>query len=191
MFTLFEGASQKIARNLIMITGLRRSLAIYQQNNLSDIPNDEVLMLLIGMDTCNLIQTLKEEFITKEISQEDIQDIVDDYVVEYLKQQDSIVIQDGADRMNRCQEALAIAVKFQENWTREDRKDPGPRFYCVKELLRLLGNEENKPIHDTLFEFIYEQHNQFIRYFRTLLEPFPPDDAPTDSGGNQKKGEEA
>ncbi len=176
MFSLFDGASQKIAKNLIMITGLKRSLAIYQEHNLSEIPADEVLMLLIGLDTCNLLQTVKEEFIAKEIKEEDLQDIVDDYVVEYLKQQETIVIQDGADRMTRCEEVMTIASKFQENWTQEDRKDPGPRFYCVKELLRLLGNEKNTPIHDTLFEFIYEQHNQFIRYFRTLLEPFPSDE---------------
>ncbi len=178
MFAFFPGASFKIARNLIKVTGLKESLAVFQKNNFSNIGDAEVLKILIAVDACNLLQTMKEEFISHEISEDDLQDTVEDYVVENLKDQTVIACRDGADRMDQCQEILGIAAKFQDYWHREDTKDPGPRFYCVKELLRRLNCQANTPIHDAFFEFVYEQHNRFNRYFRILLEPFREEAAP-------------
>ena len=178
MFAFFGGASLKIARNLIQVTGLKESLALFQKNNFSNIGESEVLKLLLAVDACNLIQTMKEDFIAKEIGEEDLQDAVEDYLVENLKGQAVMACRDGAERMDQCQEILKVAAKFQEYWTREDTKDPGPRFYCVKELLKRLNCEANTPIHDNLFEFVYQQHNRFIRYFKTLLEPFRTEGSP-------------
>ena len=178
MFAFFAGASLRIARNLIQVTGLKESLAVFQKNNFSNISEVEVLKLLLAVDACNLLQTMKEDFISREISEEDRQDAVDDYVVENLKGSAVIPCRDGAERMEQLDEILGVAAKFQENWTREDTKDPGPRFYCVKELLRRLNCEDNTPIHDNLFEFVYQQHNRFIRYFKTLLEPFRTEGVP-------------
>ena len=180
MFALFDGASQKIARNLIRATGLKSSLAVFQENNIYNIGPGEVLKLLLAMDACNLSQTMKEEFIAKDIQEEDARDILDDYLMENLRDQTAIPCRDGGERMDLCLGILDQAAKFQEYWSKDEFKDPGPRFYCVKELLRRLGSEANTPIHDSLFEFVYEQHNRFNRYFRTLLEPFREADAAPD-----------
>jgi hypothetical protein len=180
MFALFDGASQKISRNLIRATGLKSSLAVFQENNIYNIGPGEVLKLLLAMDACNLSQTMKEEFIAKDIQAEDAQDILDDYLMENLRDQTVIPCRDGGERMDLCLGILDQAAKFQEYWSKDEFKDPGPRFYCVKELLRRLGSEANTPIHDSLFEFVYEQHNRFNRYFRTLLEPFREADAAPD-----------
>ncbi len=183
MFAFFNGASFKIARNLIKVTGLAESLAVFQKNTFSNIEEGEVLKLLLAVDACNLMQTMREDFIHGEIYEEDLQDTVEDYLVENLKAQVVIPCRDGAERMEQCQEILAMTARFQEYWVKEECKDPGPRFYCVKELLGRLGSEANTPIHDNLFEFVYEQHNRFIRYFRTLLEPMQAEDVPEQTPG--------
>src|SRR5579872_849043 len=100
MFTFFEGASLKIARNLIKATGLRESLDLFQKNNIANTKPDEVLKLLLAMDACNLLQTMKEDFIANEIDGEDLQDTVEDYLVENLKAQTLIPCRDGAERMD-------------------------------------------------------------------------------------------
>src|SRR5258708_3153221 len=98
MFTFFEGASFKIARNLIQVTGLRESLQFFQNHNISNVQPPEVLKLLLAADACNLLQTMKEDFIAREIDAEDLQDTVEDYLVENLKSQTLIPCQDGAER---------------------------------------------------------------------------------------------
>jgi hypothetical protein len=175
LFSLFEGASLKIAKNLIRVTGIRETLKLFREKNLSNVGMEELLIQVLALNACNLLQTMKEDFIGQEINSEDQQDIVDDYVVENLRMLGLANIKDGADLMEKCQDILGISERLQVYWTGEDDpKGPGPRYYCVKDVLRRLGNEQNFDLHDALFEFIYTQHKHFIHYFRTLLDPIEP-----------------
>ena len=151
MFTFFKGASLQIAKNLIKVTGVKESLALFEQNNLSNVGKEELLTQILALNSCNLLQTMKEDFINNEINPEDRQDVVDDYVVENLRNQSWVILKDGADLMDKCQEILGISEKFLVHWESvEDPTGPGPRFHCVKELLRKLGNEMNQELHDAL-----------------------------------------
>jgi hypothetical protein len=175
MYFLFEGASLKIAKNLIQVTGIQETLKLFREKNISSVGMEELLIQVMALNACNLVQTMKEDFINKEIESEDQQDITDDYTVENLRMLSLINIRDGADLMEKCQDILGIAEKLRVYWTSEDDpKGPGPRYYCVKDVLRRLGNEKNFELHDALFEFMYTQHKHFIHYFRTLLDPIEP-----------------
>jgi hypothetical protein len=175
MYSLFEGASLKIAKNLIRVTGIQDTFALFDEKNLSNVGMEELLIQVLALNACNLLQTMKEDFIDREIDSEDQQDIVDDYVVENLRMMGLSTIKDGADLMEKCQDILGIAEKLRIYWTdKEDAKGPGPRYYCVKDVLRRLGNEKNFALHDALFEFMYTQHSHFIHYFKTLLDPIEP-----------------
>jgi len=172
MFWLFEGASLKIAKNLIKVTGVQGTLSLFYQKNLSNIAPEEALKLILALNACNLMQTMREDFINKEIDPEDRQDIVDDYVVENIRQLTAIVARDGAERMDKCMEIMEVSEKLRAHWMgEEDHTGPGPRYYAVKDILRRLGNEANHDLHDALFEFMYTQHRHFIHYFKNLLEP--------------------
>ncbi len=182
MYFLFEGASLKIAKNLIQVTGVQETLKLFREKNISNVGMEELLIQVLALNACNLVQTMKEDFIDKEIDAEDQQDITDDYTVENLRRVGLIHIKDGADLMNKCQDILGIAEKLRTYWTsEEDPKGPGPRYYCVKDVLRRLGNEKNLALHDALFEFMYTQHKHFIHYFRTLLDPIEPSDGATNT----------
>lgn len=177
MYSFFDGASLKVAKNLIHTTGVRESLALFMEKNIPNTASEELLKIVLALNACNLNQTMKEEFVERAIGPLDRQDIVDDYVVEILREQDWIAIQDGAERMDKGLEILDMAEKLQIHWINEDDTNgPGPRYYCVKDVLRRLGNDRNFELHDALFEFIYLQHKQFIDYFRQLLEPAPAKD---------------
>ena len=179
MFSLFEGASLKIAKNLIQVTGVQDSFRMIQSKNLSAVGGAELLEQVLALNGCNLFQTMKEDFIDRQIDPEDRQDIVDDYIVENLRLQKAIPYRDGAELMDLCLAVQELAEKYKAHWTeeREEVGGPGPRYYCVKDLLRRLGNEKNYELHDSLFEFIYLQHKHFIHYFKVLLEPIGPEPA--------------
>lgn len=182
MFSLFEGASLKIAKNLIQVTGVQETFRLIQSKNLSTVGGAELLKQVLALNGCNLLQTMKEEFIDRQIDPEDRQDIVDDYIVENLRLQKAIPYLDGAELMDLCMAVQELAEKYNAHWEqeREEAGGPGPRYYCVKDLLRRLGNEKNYELHDSLFEFIYLQHKHFIHYFKVLLEPIGPEPAPAE-----------
>ncbi|HVZ81135.1 MAG TPA: hypothetical protein VHE12_10145 [bacterium] len=173
MFSLFEGASLKIAKNLIKVTGVQQTLAVIQAKNLAAVGAPELLEQILALNACNLFQTLKEDFVERQIDAEDRQDIVDDYIVENLRLQTVIPYRDGGHLMDLCLKVQDLSEKYKVHWMEEQEESggPGPRYYCVKDLLRRLGNEKNYELHDTLFEFVYLQHKHFIHYFKTLLEP--------------------
>ena len=173
MFSLFEGASLKIAKNLIKVTGVQETFQLIQNKNLTTVGAPELLEQILALNACNLFQTMKEEFIDRQIDPEDRQDIVDDYIVENLRLQRAIPYQDGGHLMDLCLKVQALSEKYKVHWLedQEESGGPGPRYYCVKDLLRRLGNEKNYELHDALFEFVYLQHKHFIHYFKTLLEP--------------------
>ncbi len=188
MFKLFEGASLKIAKNLIRVTHAQESLQLVKEKTISSIDADGLLTIVVALNACNLIETMRSDFISRDIDPIEGQDIVDDYVYETLRVQTWITFRDGADHMDKCLKILELAEKLRIHWiSDDDPKGPGPRYYCVKDVLRRLGNEKNFELHDVLFEFTYTQHGEFIKYFKLLLEPTsPPEPAAEISTADEK-----
>jgi hypothetical protein len=182
MFSLFQGASLKIAKNLIKVTGVQEELNLFVKMNMNTVDHQVLLTQLLALNACNLSQTMKENFIATEIDSEDSQDIVDDYVVETLRHQQTLPIKDGADLMEKCQEIEGIAQKFRIHWMGEEgHNGPEPRYFCVMDVLRKFGNEKNHYLQDGLYDFITKQHEHFIHYFQILLTPLEssqPEPAP-------------
>ena len=180
MLILRKNDSLDIARKLVQSTGLKESLDLLKEkNHAGKVEPGELLKQVLGLSACNLIRTMKEGFISREILGEDQQDIIDDYVVESLRRQDLVRLRDGADLMDRCQEILAVAEGLQVFWNdSNDPKGPGPRYYCVKEVVSRLGDALNYDLRDAFFEFTYLQHKHFIDFFRDFLKQPPPAPAP-------------
>lgn len=184
MFSLFQGASLKIAKNLIKVTDIQEGLNLFLNKIPSSVSTQLLFIQMLALNATNLLQTMKEDFIIREIDSEDSQDIVDDYVVENLRNQKSIQLKDGAELMEKCQEIEEIAQSLRIHWLSErESNGPEPRYYCVMDVLRRLNNENNSDLQDVLYEFINTQHERFTRYFRTLLKPIegpetPPAPAP-------------
>jgi hypothetical protein len=173
MLILRKGDSLHIARELIEKTGLQDSLILLESVKRStNVSPGELLKLLLALSACNLVQTMKEDFIDKEVLPDDQLDISDDYVAESLRRQNIVKMSDGAELMERCVEITYVVGELEIFWNNDDDPmGPGPRYYCVKEILRRLGNEENFPLRDSLFEFMYLQHKYFIDYFTKRLKP--------------------
>lgn len=183
MFSFFEGASLKIAKYLIQVTGVQKTFTLFYKKNLSNITAEDAFKIILALNATNLIQTMKEDFISREIDQEDSQDIVEDYITENLRQSGLTKVLDGAELMERCIEITGISEKLRVHWMgEEDQHGPDPYYYCVMDVLRRLGNEGNHELQDTLFEFMNFQHKHFTHYFKTLLEPLG--NSSSDSGPN-------
>jgi hypothetical protein len=117
------------------------------------------------------VQTLKADFIVKEIPQNIREEIVRKYAAESLRQQDSHKLgkREIEEMVRGVMEVVEDLGRF---WT--DREDPqgggpGPRYYCVKEVLKRLGGEVNYELHDALFELMYLQYRHYLKYFQQLL----------------------
>jgi hypothetical protein len=171
MFFLNRGDSLDIAKKLIRNTGLEESLALLKQKNHSGaVEPEELLRLVLSLSACNLVRTMREDFVVQEIMGDDQQDIIDDYIVESIRKQKLVKLRDGAEIMERCEAVEAVAGELQRHWfDDDDPKGPGPRYYCVKDVLRRLGDETNHELQDSLFEFMYLQHKYFIDFFKDLF----------------------
>jgi hypothetical protein len=171
MLMLRKGDSLHVAKELIEHTGLQDSLILLESVKRSHtVSSDELLKLLLALSACNLVQTMKEDVIHREVLPDDQMDITDDYVAESLRRQNIMKMSDGAELMEKCVEILYLVGELEIFWRNDDDPmGPGPRYYCVKEVLRRLGNEENYPLRDSLFEFMYLQHKNFIDYFAKRL----------------------
>src|SRR5581483_8170793 len=121
-----EVASLKIAKNLIKVTGVQESIVLFQEKNLSNVGRQELHRQVLALNACNLFQTMKEDFIDREIDAEDRQDIVDDYVVENLRLQKAIPYQDGAQLMDLCLEVQTLAERYRIHWIEEREEAGGP-----------------------------------------------------------------
>jgi hypothetical protein len=78
MYILFAGASLKIARNLIQTTGMRDCWALFLEKSRGSANKENLLKEILGLNACNLSQTMKETAADREIDAEDRQDLLDD-----------------------------------------------------------------------------------------------------------------
>lgn len=159
-----------IAKAVIKNTGLDENLGILKQkNHASQAPPPQYLKLVMALSTTNLVQTLKSDFIVREIPEAKREGIVRSYIEESLKQQDLVKL--GKKEIPEMVEGvLAVVADLGKYWTdREEIGGPGPRYFCVKEALRRMGGEVNLALHDALFELMYLQYRHYLKYFKALL----------------------
>jgi hypothetical protein len=126
-----------------------------------------VLKLILSLSATNLAQTMRSDFIKKELSEEVRGAILREYVTESLRQQELIKLSE-AEIKALCPEVLAVVGELEAFW--DDSEDPqgsgpGPRYFCVKEVLKRLGGEVNYELHDALFELMYLQYRHYYKFF--------------------------
>jgi hypothetical protein len=74
--------------------------------------------------------------------------------------------------MDRCQEILGIAEKFQANWEEgAEKRVSEPLFLSVMDVLRKFGSEKYSELEESLYRFVNLQRRLFIHYFQNLLTP--------------------
>jgi hypothetical protein len=162
--------SLDIARQIIKNTGLDENLGILKQKRHAvPVPPKEILKMVMALSACNLVQTMKAEFITNKLSQETRDDITKDYIMESFRNQDLFRLEKGEMEGLRLG-VMEVVEKLQGFWGEaEDLSGPGPRYYCVKEVLSGLGGGQNYELHDALFELMYLQYRHYLKYFKGFL----------------------
>jgi hypothetical protein len=166
--------SLQIARQIIQNTGLDENLGILKQKkHHSNIEPREFLKWVMALSTCNLAQTMKADFVVGGLSFAEREAVVKDYVLESFRTQELVKL-DGKDDVERMRVAvMAIVPQLQAFWVEADDPEgsgPGPRYYCVKEVLQQLGGEADLALHDALFELMYLQYQHYLKFFRAHLE---------------------
>lgn len=176
---LFEKKTQslEIARKIIKNTGLDENLGIIQQKKhpVAAKPR-EFLKLVMALSTCNLVQTMKADFIIGDLKEGLRDEILLDYVKESLAKQDLIKLKGRAEVEEMRTAVMAVVNELQDFWkdgTDPQGSGPGPRYYCVKEVLKRIGGGPNLDLHDALFELMYLQHRHYINCFREILKKKP------------------
>ena len=180
MFFQKKSDSLLIARQIIKNTGLDENLGIVKQKKRMDQAEPrELLKLVMALSTCNLVQTMKAAFIAAEFSPEDREDIVRDYVLESFRNQNLVRLSGGVPLEEMRLAVMRIVEELQGFWDEAEDphgSGPGPRYYCVKEVLRRLGASSAAggpspfDLHDALFELMYLQYKHYLKYFREYLE---------------------
>lgn len=162
-----------VARQIIKNTGLDENLGILKQKkHPASTPPREVLKLVMALSTCNLVQTLKADFIVQNLSGEEREAVTRDYILESFRNQELVRLEGKEEIEGTREEVMKIVGELQRFW--KDTEDPqgsgpGPRYYCVKEVLARLGGEVNYDLHDALFELMYLQYRHYLAFFRGFL----------------------
>jgi len=173
MFFGKKAKSLEIAKGLIKNTGLDENLGILKQKKHAGTAHgQEFLELVMALCACNLAQTQKADFIRTAFSPEEMEAIMADYIRESLRRQDLVELK-GEKHIEIVRSSLMpVVVELQAFWKEEEDPQgsgPGPRYYCVKEVLKRLGGKTDYDLHDALFELMYLQHKHYLGYFRELL----------------------
>jgi hypothetical protein len=172
MFFAKKSQSLEIAQRIIKNTGLDENLGIIKQKkHVGAVESTEFLKLIMALSTCNLVQTMKADFIVEAFPPEALADITRDYILESLRKQDVVRLsKDGMEEMRPS--IMGIVGELQGFWKEEEDPQgsgPGPRYYCVKEILGRIGGQTNYVLHDALFELMYLQHRHYIKCFQEIL----------------------
>lgn len=172
MFFNKRSNGREIAQGLIKNTGLDENLGILKQKNFSaGTGSAQYLELVMVLSACNLVQTMKADFIQGEFEPEVREDITREYILESLRRQDMVPLQ-GEKHLEIIRlGVMGVVAELQVFWKEEesDGSGPGPRYYCVKEVLRKLGGAVNFDLHDALFELMYLQHRHYLSFFREYM----------------------
>jgi hypothetical protein len=97
-------------------------------------------------------------------------DIVRNYVLESYHQQDLLSVGSKKETEALRLDAMEVVPRLQGFWTEDEDPQgsgPGPRYYCVKEILkRLGGGKPDHNRHEAFFELMYLQHKHYLIFFR-------------------------
>ncbi len=173
MFFEQKSNSLEIARGIIKNTGLDENLGILKRKKQPiSIESKEFLKLVMSLCACNLVQTMKADFIAEEINGQNSDDIIKDYILESFRTQDLVKLNKSEAEEKRLA-VMAIVRELEGFW--DEKEDPhgsgpGPRYYCVKEILKRMGVQPNYDLHDALFELMYLQYKHYIKFFRGFLD---------------------
>jgi hypothetical protein len=166
--------SLEIARQIIQNTGLDENLGILKEKRYSvPAPPKEILKFVMALSTCNLAETMKADFIIANFSEEQRVAITWDYILESFRKQELVPLI-GKEEMEEVRlDVMGVVGDLQGFWVgTEDPpgSGPGPRYYCVKEILARLGGHQNYDLHDALFELMYLQYRHYLAFFKKYLE---------------------
>src|SRR5258708_12633369 len=132
--------SLDIARKIIKNTGLDENLGIIKQKkHLGTAEPKELLKLVMALSACNLVQTMKADFILGAFTLENRDSIVRDYVMESFRSQDLVKLDGKKEAEEVRQAVMEIVEGLLVFWNEEEDPQgsgPGPRYYCVKEVLK-------------------------------------------------------
>lgn len=172
MFFDKKSPSLEIAQKIIKNTGLDENLGIIKQKKHAGTTEPaEFLKYVMALSACNLVQTMKADLIVTAFTPEVLADITRDYILESLRKQDLVDLK--KDELEGIRLAvMEIVPQLQAFWKEEEDPQgsgPGPRYYCVKEILRRIGGQPNYDLHDALFELMYLQHRHYIKCFQEIL----------------------
>jgi hypothetical protein len=166
--------SLEVARGIIKNTGLDENLGILKQKKqMGTAEPKELLKLVMSLSACNLVQAMKADFIAEEIGEQHREAIVRDYILESLRNQDLMKLKDKQVSEEMRTAVMVVVGELQNFWNESEDphgSGPGPRYYCVKEVLKRLGGQPNFDLHDALFELMYLQYKHYIKYFRGYLD---------------------
>ncbi len=172
MFFQKKSQSLILAEKLIKKVDLEENLDLLKGKNYKvTVKPSEFLNLVLALGTCNLVQTLKAGFIAEKIQPAFQYEITRDYVKESLGRQKLVKIK-SSEAEEKFYSVMRIVTELQVFWKENiDPLDsgPGPRYYCVKDVLKRMGGETNYELHDALFELMYLQHKNYIDFFREYL----------------------
>lgn len=171
MFFKKQSPNMEIARKLVLTAGIEETLRLIleKKNNTATSPLEK-LKHILALAACNLGQSMKAEFIAQKLPQDLRTEIIRDYVMESIKFQNVVNLKNASEAEQMFGEVARIANELEIHWKEEDPVGPGPRYYCVKDLLHRLGGETDFNMHDSLFELMYLQHKALIDFFRKFLE---------------------
>jgi hypothetical protein len=172
MFNKKKFNSLDIARQIIKNTGLDENLGIIKQKNHAHSADSvELLKLVMALSTTNLVQTMKSDFIVQGLPEEIRNEIIREYIVESFRKQDLRKLK-GKELEEATRVVMELVRELNKFWDEAvdpQGTGPGPRYYCVKEVLKKLGGEINYDLHDALFELMYLQYRHYFRYFQGLM----------------------
>src|SRR5579872_7307280 len=157
--------SLEVARAIIKNTGLDENLGILKQKKQLGTADPKVLLkLVMSLSACNLVQTMRADFIAEEINDQYRESIIKDYILESFRTQDLVKLKDKQEMEEMRAAVMAIVGELSGFWNEEEDprgSGPGPRYYCVKEVLKRLGGQPNYDLHDALFELMYLQYKHY------------------------------
>jgi hypothetical protein len=162
-----KSAAEETAQALLKLTGVPEALAVLEKRKDPGTawPVERV-HLVTALGVCNLARTLAAEPISRGMDAETREALVEAFLVGLLKRQKTVKVKDGDDLEGHCKAVRAIVAELASFWE-TDPTGPGPRYYCVKEVLkRLGGTDPDYVVHDALFEMMYLCHKRYLDYFR-------------------------
>jgi hypothetical protein len=162
-----------IAEQLLKSIDMDDVLDLVRDKDGPDVADKEgKLELLLGLCACNLAQTMRADFIVAGCDPAVQYDAVRYYITGLLKRQNLVKVKDDTDADSKRKAVIAVMEDLQKFWKEEEDpkgSGPGPRYYCVKEVLKRLGGGPDYDLHDNLFEMMYTRHKFYIDFFRKLL----------------------